>query len=195
MSQTWYWPTCGLGYGSRGIKVGASLLAGVLDPAMKSCVSVVVLRLILDHWLAELGPRLSDSSCFFTIQDQQVGLTQASYRLCFCPGPWSVWSFACNPKEWSLFFPQHSGTSESKPCWLSKPDISRACLSGVGPQDEKPNVVLRLVSWVEPLQLWLVSHLWVSQLEVWVLTTPWLFSSYTFHGFLFIPLVVKYLFC
>ena len=46
-----------------------------------------------------------------------------------------MWDFVCTLWEWSLYFPQPSGSHQSKPCWPSEPDVLGAHFPGVGPLD------------------------------------------------------------
>lgn len=67
------------------------------------------------------------------LQDQQVGLTQASFKL--LPLHWA-YETCVSLYEWILFFLKPSVSLISKPCWPSRADVLGFFLPSSGPLDE-----------------------------------------------------------
>ena len=102
-------------------------------------------------------PRVN-SSCLLllweTLQDQQLGLTQATFKLLLLPWVPEHVRFCVCPIEVQSLFPKALWVLESKSHWASKPNILAALFPAQDPQAGQPDVGLRqLAPWGEPLQL------------------------------------------
>ena len=89
------------------------------------------------------------SSCFLplweSLQDQQVGLTQAPFTLLLLPRV-SEHEILCAPFKNGVYFPQPYGSPESKFCWPSKPNVLELLFLVQESQAEE-----QLEVWLRPL--------------------------------------------
>ena len=119
-------------------------------------------------------PRVS-CSCFLplqeALQDQQVGLTQAPFKLLLLPWVLKLEIFCVYLLRGDLYLSQPFGSPQSKPHWSSKPNILGAYLPDTGPscwgarfRFEIP-CSLRRISAIVIILSFVVTHL-----DVWVLT-------------------------
>ena len=85
--------------------------------------------------MAAASVRVPRVSCSLqqTLQDQQVDLTQALFKLLLWSGVLEHVRFCVGLLRVESRFPTASGSLESKPHWPPKPNILGARLPGTGP--------------------------------------------------------------
>ena len=129
-----------------------------------SCLSGRLSNLKISRWVS---PRLLSNYHLSTGTWEYVRICKCPLRVCFL---------------------QPSSSLISKPCWPSKPDITRLVYLVQSPWARESQPGLGCLSpWGESLQLWFSFHLWVTHPGLWVLCIPHLCPSYpSYCNFFFI---------